>query len=198
MATPRNAVLERQTHETRIAAQLTLDGKGLGEVETGVPFLDHMLVAFARHGGFDLRLTCRGDLHVDDHHTVEDVAIVLGRCAATALGEARGVQRFGHAYAPLDEALVRCVVDLSGRAFARIALPLRRERIGTLSTENVPHFFRTLATEARWTLHVDVLHGENDHHVVEAAFKALALALRRAVTLHPDNDDVPSTKGVLG
>jgi imidazoleglycerol-phosphate dehydratase len=195
--TPRAATVTRNTRETAVTATLVLDGTGKAEVNTGVGFLDHLLETLARHARLDLTLSCRGDLAVDDHHTAEDCALALGGALDQALGERRGVTRFGWAYAPLDEALARAVVDLSGRPCADVALDLEREAIGGLACENIPHLFRSLAGAARLTLHVDVLKGENDHHRAEAAVKALALALRQAVA--PSGfDDVPSTKGTLG
>lgn len=195
-ATDRTAGVERETKETRIRIALNLDGEGKIAVETGIGFLDHMLNALAFHAGWDLSLTCDGDLEVDDHHTVEDTALVLGTAVAQALGEVRGINRFASAYAPLDEALARAVVDVSGRPWCEPNLDLRRERVGQLACENVGHFFRSFAQTSRMTLHVDVLKGDNDHHRIEAAFKAVALALRTA--LAPRGDDlVPSTKGAL-
>jgi imidazoleglycerol phosphate dehydratase HisB len=193
---PRSAKVERQTGETNVRVELVLDGEGHADVETGIGFLDHMLTSLARHGRFDLQLSCEGDLEVDDHHTAEDSALALGAALDKALGERRGIRRFGHAFAPLDEALARVVVDLSGRPSAHVDTDFRRERIGDIATENLTHFFVSLATTARMTLHVDVLKGENDHHRAEAAFKALALALRQAVA-RDGSGDVPSTKGVL-
>jgi imidazoleglycerol-phosphate dehydratase len=195
--TSRTAIVERATGETSIRAHLVVEGSGQTEVRTGIGFLDHLLESLGRHARFDLTLQARGDLHVDDHHTAEDSALALGEALDRALGERRGIARFGWAYAPLDEALARAVVDLSGRAYADVSLGLRRESIGGLSCENVPHVLRSLATAGRLTLHVDVLKGENDHHRAEAAFKAVALALRQAVACTPF-DDVPSTKGTLG
>lgn len=192
----RAATVERVTRETSVAATLTLDGTGKAEVNTGIGFLDHLLDTLARHAGFGLTLACKGDLRVDDHHTAEDCALVVGEALDRALGERRGVTRFGSAFAPLDEALARAVVDLSGRPFSAIDLGLRRESIGGLACENVAHVLRSLAVAARLTLHVDVLRGENDHHRAEAAFKAVALALRQAVAAS-GNADIPSTKGVL-
>ncbi len=191
----RTATITRTTGETRISCTLDLDGTGTADVQTGIGMLDHLLTALAKHGRLDLVLTCEGDLHIDDHHTAEDCAIVLGRALDQALGERRGVTRFGHAYAPLDEALARAVVDLSGRPWPEVRLDLRREMLGTIACENVTHVLNSLAIASRTTLHVDVLRGENDHHKAEAAFKAVALALRQAVRL--DGDAVPSTKGVL-
>lgn len=195
---PRKASVERSTRETRIRLDLDLDGAGRADVHSGIGFLDHMLATLARHARFDLKLRCEGDLHVDDHHTCEDCALALGEALDRALGERRGIRRFGHAYAPLDEALARAVVDLSGRPFSFVELGLRRERLGDLATENLGHALRSLATAARLTLHVELLRGENDHHRAEAAFKAAALALRAAVALdRRAGDEVPSTKGVL-
>ena len=193
---PRTGERVRETLETRVEARLELDVRGSSRVQTGLPFLDHMIGAVALHGGMALELRARGDLDVDDHHTVEDCGLVFGAALRDALGERRGVRRFGYAYAPLDEALARAVVDLSGRPFAGVDLGLRREMLGTVATENLTHFFVSVATAARLTLHLDVLRGENDHHRAEAAFKAFGLALaeaaRRGVTA-----GVPSTKGVL-
>jgi len=195
--TNRTAIVERATRETSIRAQLVVDGSGQVEVRTGIGFLDHLLESLGRHARFDLTLQTNGDLQVDDHHTAEDSALALGEALDRALGERRGIARFGWAYAPLDESLARAVVDLSGRAFADVSLGLHRESIGGLACENVPHVLRSLAAAGRLTLHVEVLKGENDHHRAEAAFKAVALALRQAVA-HTPFDDVPSTKGTLG
>jgi imidazoleglycerol-phosphate dehydratase len=193
---PRRAEVGRTTGETEISVTLDLDGEGRAEIETGVGFLDHMLTSLARHARFDLRLSCQGDLEIDDHHTVEDCALALGQALDQALGERRGIARFGSAHAPLDEALARAVVDLSGRPCAVIELGLVREMLGELACENIVHFFGSLATTGRLALHLDVLRGANDHHRAEAAFKATALALRQAVRAD-GSDQVPSTKGVL-
>jgi imidazoleglycerol phosphate dehydratase HisB len=195
-ATMRTARWSRATKETRVEVELDLDGRGEAKVATGIGFLDHLLTALARHARLDLTLSCAGDLEVDDHHTAEDCALALGAALDLALGERRGVARFGHAYAPLDEALARAVVDLSGRPFPAIALGLRRERLGALACENVGHVLSSFAIAARMNLHVDVLKGENDHHRAEAAFKATALALRQALATD-GSTEVPSTKGVL-
>ena len=197
MTAPRTAAAERATRETSVHVQLTLDGSGSTDIRTGIGFLDHLLDSLGRHARFDLNVECRGDLHVDDHHTAEDCALVLGEALDRALGERRGVERFGWAYMPLDEALARAVIDLSGRPFADVNLDLQREKLGELACENIPHVLRSLATAARLTLHVDMLKGENDHHKAEAAFKAVALALRQAVA-RTSSHDVPSTKGTLG
>jgi len=194
--TSRHAAITRKTGETSVRVSINLDGTGRADVKSGIGFLDHLLSAVARHARFDLELHCDGDLGVDDHHTAEDCALALGAAIDQALGDRRGITRFGSAYAPLDEALARAVVDLSGRPFARVALHLRRDRLGELSCENVGHVLHSIAVAARATLHVDVLRGTNDHHQAEAAFKALALALRAAVA-RDDSDDIPSTKGVL-
>ena len=193
---PRTAVVERATGETRVELALALDGVGRAQIDTGIGFYDHLLTALAKHARFDLDLRCEGDLEVDDHHTVEDVALALGQALDQAIGERRGIRRFAHAYAPLDEALARAVVDLSGRPAPVISLGLSRETIGQLACENIAHVFVSLATAGRMALHLDVLRGVNDHHRAEAAMKATALALRQAVALD-GGDDVPSTKGVL-
>lgn len=194
--TGRTAIVERQTGETRVTVRLNLDGSGEAAVETGIGFLDHMLDAMARHARLDLELTCEGDLEIDDHHTAEDCALALGEALDEALGERRGIRRFGSAMAPLDEALARAVVDLSGRPSPHVDLGLTRDKLGDISCENLAHVFHSLAVAGRMALHVDVLKGSNDHHRVEAAFKALALALREAMALD-GSTDVPSTKGVL-
>ena len=192
---PRRATVERKTKETDISLSVNIDGSGVSEISTGIGFLDHMLTALSKHGRMDLTLSCKGDLHVDDHHSVEDCGIVLGQAVKAALGDLRGITRYGYAYAPLDESLSRAVVDISGRPFADVNLNLQRERIGNLSCEMLPHFLSSFATSASITLHVDVLKGKNDHHRAESAFKALALALRAA--FKREGTDIPSTKGVL-
>ncbi|MFW5739246.1 MAG: imidazoleglycerol-phosphate dehydratase HisB [Myxococcota bacterium] len=192
----RTARVCRKTRETDIELQLDLDGRGDADVATGIGFLDHMIASLARHARFDLELRCQGDLDVDDHHTAEDCALALGTALDEALGQRRGIARFGSAFAPLDEALARVVVDLSGRPWPEVHLGLRRERVGDLACENAVHFLQSLAMAGRMALHADVLRGENDHHRIEAAFKACALALRAAVA-RDGSTDVPSTKGVL-
>ena len=192
----RQSSVSRKTLETAITLDLVLDGSGQSEVATGIGFFDHMLAALAKHAQFDLKLRCAGDLEIDDHHTVEDCALSLGQALDQALGERRGIARFGSAFAPLDEALARAVVDHSGRPCAVVDLALQRERLGQVACENLAHFFVSLATTGRMALHVDVLRGTNDHHRAEAAFKATALALRQAVRIDGP-DQVPSTKGVL-
>jgi imidazoleglycerol phosphate dehydratase HisB len=196
MTAPRRAELVRTTAETEITLSLLLDGTGRAEIATGLGFLDHMLTALAKHARLDLTLRCRGDLAVDDHHTAEDTALALGRALDEALGDRAGITRFAHAYAPLDEALARVVIDLSGRPSAHVAMGFVRETVGTIATENLSHWLRSFAVAGRMALHVDLLKGENDHHRAEAAFKALALALRQAVA--PTGEAaIPSTKGVL-
>jgi imidazoleglycerol phosphate dehydratase HisB len=192
----REAKIGRKTSETSITLTLDIDGTGKADVKTGLGFLDHMLTSLARHARFDLTLRCEGDLEVDDHHTAEDCALALGEALDTALGQRRGIARFGWAMAPLDESLARAVVDLSGRPHAEVDLGLTRHFIGDLASENLEHVLRSLSVTSRSTIHVDVLRGGNDHHRAEAAFKALALALRQAVATD-GSDEVPSTKGVL-
>ena len=188
--------VKRQTAETRIEARVDLDGTGQSSISTGIGFLDHMLTAMSRHGRLDLTLSATGDLEVDDHHTAEDTALVLGEAIDRALGERRGIRRFGTAFAPMDEALARAVVDLSGRPAAQVHLGLRREMLGAIATQNLTHILCTLSVSIRAAIHVDLLRGDNDHHRAEAAFKAVALALRSAVTIEGP-DRVPSTKEVL-
>ncbi len=192
----RIASLDRKTSEVAVSGTLELDGAGHSNIATGLGFLDHMLTALTKHARFDLDLSAQGDTDADDHHTVEDCAIVLGRGIAEALGERVGIRRFASAYVALDESLVRSVVDLSGRPWPEVHLGLVRDQIGDVSSENIVHFLRTLALEARMALHVDLIRGDNDHHKAEAAFKATALALKEAVEIV--NDDSPSTKGSLG
>jgi imidazoleglycerol phosphate dehydratase HisB len=192
----RQAVIQRETRETRIRVELDLDGTRRITVQTGIGFLDHLLTALAFHAGWDLILECQGDLEVDDHHTAEDCALVLGQAIAEALGARAGINRFGSAHAPLDEALARAVVDLAGRPWPEVDLGLERERIGALACENVNHVVVSLAMAMGAAVHVDVLRGSNDHHRAEAAFKALALALRQALVVS-EQATVASTKGVL-
>lgn len=191
----RKSELSRATGETDVMVALAIDGSGVVKVKTGLGFLDHMLAALGKHSGFDLEIRASGDTEVDDHHTVEDCAIVLGRALDDALGDRSGITRFGSAYAPLDESLTRAVVDLSGRPWPEIAIPFSRPTVGEVATENIIHFFRSFAIEARMALHVDLIRGDNDHHKAESAFKALALALRQSVVLR--DEGVPSTKGSL-
>ncbi|MFT9361677.1 imidazoleglycerol-phosphate dehydratase HisB [Acetobacter okinawensis] len=198
MTTPRHATVHRVTSETDIAIALTLDGTGKSRIETGIGFFDHMLTALAKHGLFDLDITVKGDLHIDGHHTVEDTGIALGQAMRTALGDKRGMRRFGSALVPLDEALCEAVVDLSGRPFLTFDATFDRDRLGTLDTELVEEFFRAFAMSAMLTLHLNQRAGKNCHHIAEAAFKALARALRMAVEPDPRAlGAIPSTKGVL-
>ena len=188
--------VERQTKETMISASVDLDGTGSADVHTGIGFLDHMFSALAKHSRFDITVRCDGDLHIDDHHTAEDCALALGSALDKALGERKNIARWGSALCPLDEALSRAVVDISSRPHAVVDLGLKREMVGTLSCEMIPHVIESLVATARLTVHVDCLRGFNDHHRAESAFKALAVALRMAVA-RDGTSGVPSTKGVL-
>ncbi|KAK3325757.1 Imidazoleglycerol-phosphate dehydratase-domain-containing protein [Apodospora peruviana] len=217
------AALARDTNETKIQLAINLDGGAFPSetdsrlqvngadshatqtsksqtisIHTGIGFLDHMLHALSKHAGWSLALACKGDLHIDDHHTAEDVCIALGYAFGQALGTPTGIARFGSAYAPLDEALSRAVVDISNRPYSVIDLGLKREKIGDLSTEMIPHCLQSFAQAARITLHVDCLRGDNDHHRAESAFKALAVAIRQATSRVAGHEgEVPSTKGTL-
>ncbi|KAJ2931450.1 hypothetical protein H1R20_g5675, partial [Candolleomyces eurysporus] len=197
----RQASVSRKTNETEIEVFIDLDcqpGSNVAQVidvSTGIGFLDHMYTALAKHGGMSLKMKCKGDLWIDDHHTA-DIAIALGTAFKNALGEVRGIRRYGSAYAPLDEALSRAVIDICSRPYCVTELGLKREKIGELSTEMIPHIFYSFAIASGATLHVDVLRGENDHHRAESAFKAVALAIRQAIE-RTGGTDVPSTKGVL-
>ena len=193
----RKVTVERQTSETDITVSLNLDGGGQHEINTGIGFLDHMLAALAVHGLFDLAVQASGDLHIDAHHTVEDVAIVLGQALDQALGNRQGIRRMGHAYVPMDEALGFVAVDLSGRPYTAFQGSWHTPAIGQLPTDLVQHFFESLATQARMNLHARIEYGRNDHHQAEALFKALARALKTAVSLDPRRTDVASTKGTL-
>ena len=193
----RTAKINRQTRETKVDLALDLDGKGRATVATGVGFFDHMLDLLARHGLFDLDVTAEGDLHVDSHHTVEDVGIVLGQCLEKALGDKRGIHRYGWAIVPMDESLAQVAVDLSGRPAFVFHVNFQGGQIGTFPTELVEEFFKALATTAKMNLHISVPYGTNNHHIAEAIFKATAKALRQAVGADPRNPDVPSTKGSL-
>ena len=192
----RTANLKRTTKETNVEVTLNLDGQRKIEIQTGLGFFDHMLTALAFHAGWDLQLTCKGDLHINDHHTVEDCALTLGAAIEESLGDKQGIKRFATAHAPLDESLARTVVDFSGRSTGVIELGLERETIGQVACENLTHFFQSLATAGMFTLHVDVLRGTNDHHRAEAAFKSLALAIREAAEVR-ESAGIPSTKGAL-
>jgi imidazoleglycerol-phosphate dehydratase len=196
----RRAERERKTRETEVTVRIDLDGSGESDVETGIGFFDHMLDALARHSGIDLRVRCSGDLHIDAHHTVEDVGIVLGGVILEALGDKKGIARFADATVPLDEAVVRAVVDVSGRPFIHygVEIPGGQPMIGEFDSALAAEFWRAIATEARLTLHLDLIRGVNAHHIVEAAFKAAARAIGAAVRIDPARaSSVPSTKGVL-
>jgi imidazoleglycerol-phosphate dehydratase len=195
--TPRRAEIRRKTRETEISLSLGLDGSGRSRVVTGIGFLDHMLASFATHGRFDLRVRCKGDLHVDAHHSVEDVGICLGQALKQALGDKAGVVRFGHAYVPLDEALARCVVDLSGRPYLQYEVRFRAQRLGTMPTELFEDFFWAVADHGRLNIHLDQVRGRNAHHIAETLFKSFARALSMAVARDPRVTGVPSTKGSL-
>ncbi len=179
----RTAEIKRVTKETNVFVKLCLDGSGASKITSGIGFLNHMISLLAFHARFDLELSCEGDLIIDDHHSAEDCAIALGSAFAAALGDKKGIKRFGYAYAPLDETLARSVIDVSGRPHATFICDFKGEKIGALATENVKHFFVSFANASQTTLHIDVLRGDNDHHKAEAAFKALALSLREASAL---------------
>ncbi|RMF73045.1 MAG: imidazoleglycerol-phosphate dehydratase HisB [Alphaproteobacteria bacterium] len=194
----RKGECRRETRETQVAVSLVIEGSGRAHVATGIGFLDHMLEQLARHGGFDLTIQATGDTHVDCHHTVEDVGLALGVAFDEALGERAGIHRFAHAYIAMDEALTRAVVDVSGRPYLVWKARFTQPRLGDLDTEMIEHFFRSFAMRAKLTLHVENLYGANNHHIAESAFKAVARALREAVTCDPKAAGaVPSTKGVL-
>ena len=194
---PRVAEIRRHTKETNVRVTLGLDGRGEGRIGTGIPFLDHMLQLFARHGLFDLEVECRGDLHIDDHHSVEDIAISLGHAFVEALGDKAGIARYGSALVPMDEALCRVVVDLSGRFYLVYQVKTRRQTIGNFSVELAEHFWRSFAESCRCNLHIDLIRGRNTHHILEATFKGTARALKQAVELDAKIEGVLSTKGVL-
>jgi imidazoleglycerol-phosphate dehydratase len=197
-AAMRTATLTRNTSETRIAVTLNLDGTGSYDIATGVGFFDHMLEQLSRHSLIDLTLRTEGDLHIDQHHTVEDTGLALGQAIAQALGDKRGIRRYGDALSPMDETLTRVALDISGRPWFVGKLPFTQKRLGEMDTELFGHFFHSLAQTAGLTLHIDTLYGDNNHHIAEAAFKGLARALRTAVEIDPRKADaVPSTKGVL-
>lgn len=196
-ANGRTGRASRGTGETKVEARWDLDGTGRADLATGVPFLDHMLEQIGRHGRFDLSVAASGDLEVDAHHTVEDVGVALGRAFKDAVGDGAGIFRYASAYAPLDEALVLAVVDVSGRPYLHYAVPVARQRLGAYDTDLTEEFFRAFAMNAGLTLHLMLIHGRNGHHVIEAAFKALALALDRATQRDPRVTGIPSTKGTL-
>lgn len=196
-APQRAAELERKTRETQVKVALKVDGTGHGEIATGVPFLDHMLESFARHGFFDLKVQAHGDLHIDEHHTVEDVGIVLGRAFRQALGDRSGIRRFGEATVPLDEALCSAVVDISGRSYLSYEVPVAQERVGNFPTELVQDFMKAFSDEAGINLHLHLRAGRNPHHVIETVFKSFARAMDQASSLEPRVSGVLSTKGTL-
>jgi imidazoleglycerol-phosphate dehydratase len=194
----RTSDISRVTAETDIRLSLDLDGSGTSEIDTGVGFLDHMLTLFARHARFDLYVKAKGDVYVDDHHTVEDVGIVLGQAFAEAVGDKKGIVRFGDCILPMDEALILCAVDISGRDCLGYALDIPTEKVGTFDTELTEEFWLSFARNARVTLHLRQLAGSNSHHIIEGAFKAMGRALKEAVAIDAAfADEIPSTKGVL-
>ena len=194
----RTAQIERNTNETQIRLTLNVDGRGQYQVDTGCGFLDHMLELFARHGSFDLAVTCQGDTQVDDHHTVEDIGIALGKAFAQALGDLRGVYRYGNFLLPMDEALVLCAVDLSGRGYLGWQMELPTEKVGTFDTELAEEFWIAFSRNCEATLHFQQMAGRNSHHILEAAFKGMGRALRQAVAIEPGREnEIPSTKGIL-
>jgi imidazoleglycerol-phosphate dehydratase len=193
---PRIANADRTTRETTVAVELDLDGTGAVTVDTGVGFFDHLLTSFGSHALLDLTVTTKGDLEIDDHHTVEDTALALGSALSDALGDRAGIARFGDATIPMDEALARCAIDLSGRPYAVVDLPLRQSAIGNCSTQNLAHAVESMARTGGFSIHLSAT-GHNDHHVAEAAFKAMARALRAAIAIDPRRNGVASTKGTL-
>jgi len=197
MRLPRTANKQRTTRETDVRVRLDLDGRGDSKISTGIGFLDHMLELFARHGLFDLEVECKGDLHIDAHHSIEDIALTIGQAFADALGDKKGIVRFGSAYVPMDETLVRSVVDLSGRAFLVYRVPKVRERIGELDVELVEHFWRSLAGELHCNLHIELFYGANQHHILEAVFKSASRALSKATRISERIEGVLSTKGTI-
>lgn len=193
----RSADVRRQTKETDVRVKLNLDGSGKSKIAIGLPFLEHMLELFAKHGLFDLQVTCKGDLEIDDHHSVEDIAITLGQALTQALADKAGINRYGEAVVPMDEALCRSVIDLSGRFYLVYEVQVKRQKIGNFSVELAEHFWRSLAETAKFNLHIDCLRGRNSHHILEGTFKASARALRQAVERDSRVSGVPSTKGSL-
>jgi imidazoleglycerol-phosphate dehydratase len=195
----RTGIIERKTNETNISVEVNLDGAGRYDVNTGIGFLDHMLEQLSRHSLIDLKVEANGDLHIDAHHTTEDSGISIGQAVTKALGDRKGISRYGHAYVPMDETLARVAIDLSNRPYLVWKVKFTQDRLGEMDTELFKEWFQAFAQAAGATLHVECLYGENNHHIVEACFKALARALREAVEIDPRKADaVPSTKGVLG
>jgi imidazoleglycerol-phosphate dehydratase len=193
----RKAKIFRKTKETDITVSVHLNGTGISSVSTGIGFLDHMLDLFAKHGLFDLTVSCKGDLHVDDHHTTEDIGIALATAFTKALGDKKGIARYGTAYVPMDEALARCVIDLSGRSALVFNAEFNRKKVGDLSTEMIEHFFQSFAENIKANIHIEVLYGRNTHHKIEAIFKSFARAMRQACETDPRIKGVLSTKGSL-
>jgi len=194
----RTASISRTTKETDIAVSVNLDGTGEYQVATGIGFLDHMIEQLSRHSLIDIHLSVKGDLHIDQHHTVEDSALALGEALAQALGDKRGIARYGEAHAPMDETLTRCALDISGRPYCVWKSGFSQARLGEMDTEMFSHWYASFAQTAGITLHLETLYGENNHHIAESGFKALARALRQAVAIDPRKGDaIPSTKGVL-
>ncbi|MBZ0136249.1 MAG: imidazoleglycerol-phosphate dehydratase HisB [Planctomycetes bacterium] len=194
----RTGSVSRKTNETDISVEVNIDGEGKYAIDTGIGFLNHMLELFTKHGLFDLTVKCTGDLEVDAHHSVEDIAIAIGEAFKQAAGDKKGIHRYGHACIPMDEALLRCALDLSGRPYLVCKLgDLKREEVGGLPTEMVEHFWRSFSTHFPMNLHIDVIRGEDTHHIIEGIFKAVTKALRVALDNDPRRKDVPSTKGVL-
>ncbi|MEW5421299.1 imidazoleglycerol-phosphate dehydratase HisB [Amorphus sp. 3PC139-8] len=196
---PRTATIVRQTKETSISVEVDLDGRGRTSISTGVGFFDHMLDQLGRHSLIDLTVRCEGDLHIDDHHSVEDTGIALGQAVREALGDRKGITRYADAYLPMDETLTRAAIDISGRPYLEFRAPFSAPKIGSFDTELVAEFMRAFATNAHITLHVETLYGDNNHHIAESCFKAVARCLGAAVAIDPRRaDEVPSTKGRLG
>jgi len=193
----RKSSLRRKTKETNISVSLDINGRGISNIKTGIGFLDHMLDLFTKHGLFNLTVRCTGDLHVDDHHTTEDVGIAVAKAFLAALGAKKGIARYGLSYVPMDESLARCVVDLSGRSALVFKADFRRKKVGDLSTEMIEHFFQSFADNVKANIHIEVLYGKNTHHQIEAMFKAFARAMRQACELDPRVTGVLSTKGKL-
>ena len=194
----RQATINRKTAETDISLKLNIDGKGVSKIDSGCGFLDHMLTLFARHARFDLELSCKGDVEVDFHHTAEDIGIALGEAFMVAIGDKKGIVRYGNFLLPMDESLVLCAVDISGRSHLEYSLDMRAKRVGNFDTELVEEFFEAFTRNAKITLHITKLNGKNAHHIIEAAYKAVARALKEAVAIEIEyKDEIPSTKGVL-
>lgn len=193
----RSVEITRTTKETDIELELNLDGEGRSNVDTGVGFLDHMLTLFAKHGGFDLNLKCKGDIEVDNHHSIEDIGIALGQALKECLSDKSGITRYANVYLPMDESLVRCTIDISGRSYLVFNSEFTREFVGDMETEMVEEFFRAVTDNSRITMHITCLYGKNTHHIIEAMFKGFGRCLKQAVTIDPNLKGVLSTKGVL-